>query len=155
MMEIDIKSGFWTMVLSSIVSYLSSFCVNFMGISVKLFALLMLVMVTDFITGLAAAKREEQKITARKGIRWVFKFGSYAIILTVFFMLHKELNKEGIAFLDIPFKLVHFFILFNIFYWELKSVDENFARLGMEFKVLKLIDNVFDYLRGLIKKKMK
>lgn len=135
-------------------SLICSFSEAFMGISGSLFVLLYLVMVTDYITGLKAAKREGQKFISRRGLQWVFKIGSYMVFLAVSFMVRREIMLNEVTLLIVPFKLIHFYILIHIFLWEIKSIDENFERLGYSFRVLKLADNIFSMAKRIVKRKI-
>lgn len=135
-------------------SVVCTFAEQFLGISVGLFLLLFLVMITDYATGLTASKREGGKFTSRRGLQWLFKFGSYMVILAVSLFLRKEFIDNGLSWMDIPMRLIHFYILIHIFTWELKSVDENFERLGYSFRVLKLLDEIFATIKVIFKKKI-
>jgi phage-related holin len=138
-----------------ILSVIAMFCSNVLGISVGLFALLVVVMVTDYITGLMAAKKEKQKIVSKKGLGWVFKLGSYMVFLSVSFILQNEIvNKAGFEFLSFPLELIHFYILIHIFMWETKSVDENFERLGYSFRILKLFSALLNSTKKQVKSKI-
>lgn len=135
-------------------SVVCAFSESFMGISGSLFILLYIVMVTDYATGLKAAKKEGQKFISRRGLQWVFKIGSYMVFLAVSFMIRREIVINDITILVIPFKLIHFYILIHIFLWEMKSIDENFERLGYSFRVLKLADNIFSMAKRIVKRKI-
>lgn len=138
-----------------ILSVIAMFCNSILGISVGLFALLIVVMVTDYITGLMAAKKEKQKLVSKKGLGWVFKLGSYMVFLSVSFMLQNEIvNKAGFEFLRFPMELIHFYILIHIFMWETKSVDENFERLGYSFRILKLFSGLLNVTKKQVKNKI-
>lgn len=147
-------AGFYAAWFSIVITGLTVFSESFLGISLSLFLLLFAVMVTDYITGLRASKKEGQKFISKRGLGWVFKFGSYMVFLAVSFILRKEFITTGLDFMEVPFKLIHFYILLHIFYWELKSVDENFERLNYSFRVLKITDEIYDTLKGLIKRKI-
>ncbi len=150
----------------SIVSLIMSFISDIIGISFFLFGMLIIVMVTDYITGLAASRHEEKVLAkkenrkpynvfkSKKGLGWVFKLGSYMVFLAISFALQKQIISYGIEFMQWPMKLVHYYILIHIFYWELKSVDENFERLGYQLRILKLADSLFDLIRVKIKKRL-
>lgn len=138
----------------ALMSVVCAFAEHFLGISVGLFLLLFLVMITDYATGLRASKREGKKFISRRGLQWLFKFGSYMIFLAISFFLRKELMECGLEWLDIPMQLIHFYILIHIFTWEIKSVDENFERLGFSFRILKLGDEIFTTIREMFKKRI-
>ena len=147
-------AAFYAGLLSVAITGLTVFSESFLGISLGLFLLLFAIMVTDCITGLKASKKEGKKFISKRGLGWVFKFGSYMVFLAVSFILRKEFVTTGLDFMEIPFKLIHFYILLHIFYWELKSVDENFERLDYSFRVLKITDEIYDTLKGLVKRKL-
>lgn len=147
-------AAFYGALLSVILTGLTAFSESFLGISVGLFLLLFGVMITDYVTGLRASRKEGKRFISKRGLGWVFKFGSYMVFLAVSFLLRKELITTGLDFMEIPFKLIHFYILLHIFYWELKSVDENFERLDYSFRVLKITDEIYDTLKGLVKRKI-
>lgn len=138
----------------ALMSVVCAFAEHFIGISVGLFLLLFLAMITDYATGLAASRKEGGKFTSRRGLQWLFKFGSYLVILAVSLRLRTEFVINGLEWLDIPMKLIHFYVLIHVFTWELKSVDENFERLGFSFRALKLLDGVFTTLREMFKKRI-
>ena len=148
----DIKTiSFW----SIFTAYFVSFCNDFLGISVGLFCMLFVLMITDYITGLSAAKHEERVaaksegrevrdiFSSKKGLAWVFKFGSYMTFLYISLLLSQYIEQAKLDFMVWFIKLAHFYILIHIFYWEVKSVDENFERLGYSFQILKLVGNLF------------
>jgi phage-related holin len=145
-------SSFYGGVLGALFSLISGFSEGFIGISGSLFILLFVVMITDYITGLKASKREGKKFTSKKGLGWVFKFGSYLVFLAVSLFLRDELMYLGLDWLKTPFKIIHFYLLVHIFLWETKSIDENFERLGYSFKILKLADEIFLSVRSMFKK---
>lgn len=139
---------------SALTAFLVSFCNNFLGISLGLFFMLFTIMIVDYITGLTAAKLEEKRkareqgrqevdiFSSRKGLGWVFKFGAYMTFLYVSVLLQDYIAKAGFDPIIWFIKLIHFYILMHIFYWEIKSVDENFERLGYNFRILKLVGNL-------------
>lgn len=135
-------------------SVVCSFSEKFLGISGGLLMILFVVMITDYITGLKASKKEGKKFCSRRGLEWVFKFGSYLVFLGVSFLIRKELIAYDLGIMEMPFKVIHFYILIHIFWWETKSIDENFERLGYSFRILKLFDSLFEVIKGFFKKKI-
>ncbi len=144
-------AAFWGMISSILLSIPE----QFMGISASLFVLLFIIMITDYITGLRASKKEGKTFISKKGLGWVFKLGSYIVFLSVSFHIRKEIILNEVEFLVWPMKLIHFYILIHIFYWELKSVDENFERLGYSIRILKILDVLFLSIKESIAKKIK
>lgn len=152
--DIKVKiASFYGVLLSAMLTTLSSFSQGLLGISAGLFLLLFVIMITDYVTGLKASKKEGVEFISKRGLGWVFKFGSYLVVLSVSLSLRKELILNGFDWLEIPFISIHFYILVHILMWELKSVDENFKRLGYEFKVLGLITDIFLIVQTMLKKK--
>jgi len=148
-------AGFFAAIVGGWISVLTMLCNNFFGISVVLFMALMVIMVTDYITGLAASKKEGKRFNSKRGLGWVFKLGSYMVFLFVSFSLQNEIgSKEGLEFMRWPMQLIHFYILIHIFLWETQSVDENFERLGFSFRILKLINSILNITKTKVKAKI-
>ncbi len=152
-MKVKIAS-FYGVIASTLLTIISTFSVSILGISGGLFLLLFTIMITDYITGLRASKKEGLRFISKKGLGWVFKFGSYLIVLSVSLSLRRELCANGFEWMEVPLIAIHFYILVHILMWELKSVDENFKRLGHEFKVLGLITSIFLIVQDTLKKKI-
>jgi len=151
--KVQIAAAYGT-VFSVLLTFLTSFSEKFLGISLGLFLILFGVMITDLITGIMSAHKEKEKLTSKKGLGWVFKFGSYLVFLGVSFALRKEVLILQFDWIDVTLKLIHFYILTHIFYWELKSVDENFERLGYSIRILKITDDIFDMVKNIVKRKV-
>lgn len=148
-------AAFFAAIIGGWISVLTMICNIFFGVSVIVFCMLMVVMLTDYITGLAASKKEGVKFCSKKGLGWVFKLGSYMVFLTVSFSLQNEIaSKSGLEFMRWPMQLIHFYILIHIFLWETQSVDENFERLGFNFRILKLISKIFNSANRKINKEI-
>jgi len=149
------QSAFWAAVFGYWISVISFFSNNVLGISSGLFGMLILIMLTDYVTGLKAAKKEGEKFCSKKGLGWVFKLGSYMVFLAVSFSLQHEMTEHAqIEFMRWPMQLIHFYLLIHIFLWETKSVDENFERLGYSFRILKLIDFILKTSKSKIESKI-
>lgn len=153
-------------VWSAFTALIISFSNNFLGISVGLFCMLFVLMIMDYITGLSAAKLEEVRkagqegrpikdiFSSKKGLGWVFKFGSYMTFLYISLLLSQYIEQVSLDFMTWFFKLVHFYILIHIFYWEIKSVDENFERIGYRLKILKIIANLLYIVSKIAERKI-
>jgi len=153
-------------IFSFLMSAMASMCQNFLGVSFGLFIALFFIMIIDYITGLRAAKKEERDaaerelrpirkiFSSKKGLNWVFKFGSYSVFLYVSNSFNLYIQQIDIQFATVIMKLIHFYILIHIFNWEIKSVDENLERLGVNFKILKLWDSIFAVYKHIAQKKM-
>jgi hypothetical protein len=124
-------------------------------------------MIVDYITGLTASHVEETRsakaddrprkdvFSSRKGLGWVFKFGSYITFLYLSFMLHDYIVAQKLDSIEYVSKIAHFYILLHIFYWELKSVDENFERIGYDFKIFGLFTKIFRTIKGILEPNFK
>ena len=77
------------------------------------------------------------------------------VFLFISLKLIEYIEVNDITFMTIVVKLAHFYILIHIFYWEIKSVDENFERLGYNIKILKLVSNLFRFFNKLVENKIK
>lgn len=153
-------------VWSAFTAFIVSFSNNFLGISVGLFSMLFVLMIMDYITGLSAAKLEEIRkagqesrpvkdiFSSKKGLGWVFKFGSYMTFLYISLLLSQYIEQASLDFMTWFFKLVHFYVLIHIFYWEIKSVDENFERIGYRLKILKIVANLLYMVSKLAERKI-
>lgn len=140
---------------ASFTSLFVSFANDYLGISAGLFALLFVVMVTDYITGLTAARMEEVRKAAieerpvrdifnsKKGLSWVFRLGSYIVFLMMSVMFNDHIQAKGLDFLTYIAKVAHFYMLIHIFSWEMKSVKENFDRIGWHFPIFNLFGMIF------------
>ena len=73
-----------------------------------------------------------------------------AIFLYFSLLLNDYIVLKGLDFMSYVAKVAHFYILIHIFYWEFKSVDENFERLGYDFKVFHIFWRLFDIATGLV-----
>jgi len=148
-------AGYMAAIIGGWLSVLTIICNNLLGVSVFVFGALIVIMITDYITGLAASKKEGQRFISKRGLGWVFKLGSYMVFLAVSFSLQNEIStKDGLEFMRWPMQLIHFYILIHIFLWETQSVDENFERLGFNFRILKLVDRLFSITSKKIKKEI-
>lgn len=153
----------WSAISSAIITFSNSY----LGISAGLFCMLFIIMITDYITGLKASKFEEKQkakkenravtdvFSSKKGLGWVFKFGAYMTFLYISLNMIDYIKSNEMEFMVLIAKLAHFYILIHIFYWEIKSVDENFDRLGYDFKILKLMSNLFKVFSKLTESKLK
>lgn len=145
--------SFFGMVGSAIFTVISLFSESVLGISAGFLILLVIIMITDYITGLCVAVKKEIELRSKRGLGWVFKLGSYLVALAASLFLRKELILNGFGWLEIPLIAMHFYILTHILLWELKSVDENFKELGYDFKVFTLITELFVFLQSSLKRK--
>lgn len=157
-------------IFSAITSFFISFANNYLGISIGLFVVLVCIMFTDLFTGLVASYHEEKLLAnkenrpmlplrdiykSKKGLGWIFKLGSYMMFLYLSIELMEHIESYNIDFLNWFMRLLHLYVLIHIFYWETKSVDENFERLGYTLLILKLMKNLFNSINKLLSYKLK
>lgn len=134
--------------------YFNYFADHILGVSVSFIIMVAVVMSVDFVTGLAAAKKEKQKRTSKKGLRWVFKLCSYALFMYMFHTFILECQSYGYEWFIYPLKVIKLYIIGHILFWEIKSIDENAERLGYDFRILKIADEIFGFFKSIVTKKI-
>lgn len=143
-----------TNIILLLMGYFKYFADKVLGVSIAFILMVGIVMLVDLITGLMAAKKEKIERTSKKGLRWVFKIGSYILFMYVFNTFIIECSQYGYEWLQHPLNLLKLYIIGHILFWETKSVDENFERLGYSLRILKLFDEVFGMFKSMVKKKI-
>lgn len=169
-------TGVWSIAWSAILwlsAKLFHLTVNVIGVSILYAIVLFVVMVMDFITGYQASKKEWRaehpgekfRGESKKGLRWVIK---YFVYITGFFILNvmiKEVNalniediekllKVNVAGIIVGiFSITRVFLMLYILRWELKSIDENFERLGFNFQMFDFFDNLVHSVSTIFKNK--
>lgn len=129
------------------------FATDILGISAFFLVSLFVIMILDCISGLLASKREHQKRTSKKGLRWFIKFGSYIAFLYCINALIREFGTLDIDWLQSFCGIIRMYVLFHVMYWELFSIGENLERLGYDPRIFKLITNLFSIFKKTVKKK--
>lgn len=147
-------SAFYAGILSSVLTLITSFAENVLGIYVGLFIFLFVVMLADYITGRMAAKMEHQEMNSKRGLDWWFKMGFYGLVMGVLHMYRQQLLHDGHTWGDIPMRMIHYYLLLHVIYWEFKSIGENMTRMGRPMRIFNLFDDVFDMIKSLIKPKI-
>ena len=117
---------------------------HFLGISGVLFVMVVSIITTDFITGLAYAYMEERRlrrhiVCAAKGIRSAYKLGTYIVFL---FCLTALVNEYEGMWVAACLKYIHIYITIHIFFWESFSVDENLQKLGVNMGLRKFMTKI-------------
>lgn len=155
----------WSVLLSTMTAFTSALNYS-LGISITYFLILFVVMCVDYVTGIRAARKEKQPIVSKKGLRWVVKFFTYLMGFALITNLGREtaamespdfmkrtlgvgLN-EFMAFIWVVIKI---FFMIYILIWEIKSIKENYDRLGLDSKVLDFFISAFYSVSGLLAKK--
>lgn len=153
-----------------LVEIMTKFTVNIVGMSVLYSILLFFVMIADFITGIRASKKEWLKehpgekweSESKKGLRWVIKYFTYISGFFIINVISKDIASISIGsvaginvdeVLTLTFKAIKIYFMLYILRWELKSIDENFKRLGYNLPVFGFFSNAVAALTSLIKSK--
>jgi len=123
-----------------------------LGISPAVAIMIFIIMFFDLITGVSASVNDGTEITSKKGTRWIFKFGSYATFLYVIDCLIHETAVYSFAWLVYPMTVIKLFVVFTICFMELKSIDENFERMGVSLRIFKFLDPIYNIFKKVIKK---
>lgn len=124
-----------------------------MGITVYFTIVMFIIMIVDYITGLLAARKEHEKPSSKKGLRWVFKFGCYVLFIYTLNGLAIDSVRTGIDEIVMVLEIIKYYTVFHIATWELQSIDENFERLGYSFRIFKLFNNIYNMFITVINKK--
>lgn len=153
-----------------LIDFLTHFTVNIVGVSVFYSVLLFFVMIIDFITGIKASKKEWQReypgekwrSESKKGLRWAIKYITYISGFFMINVLSKEvatINIGSIAGVNVDeifiliFKVIKLYLMLYILKWELNSIDENFERLGHDYKTFDFFGNAVTAVTSLFKSK--
>lgn len=148
-------SAIWASIISFVTNAVlvmtgafEAFSVNILGVGVAFMVMIFVIMLVDLFTGLGAARKREEEIKSKKGLRWVFKFGSYILFIYVLNCFSKESILQGFDWLSYPISIIKIYIMAHIAIWEVKSIDENFESMGYSFSILKMAGRM---LTGLTK----
>lgn len=125
-----------------------------LGMTVWVCLMIFVIMFIDLITGVASAaiKEGRDSLCSKKGLRWVFKFGSYTVFIYVLNSLVKEAKVYDYYWITEAVTVVKLFVIFKICFWEMKSIDENFEKMGYSFRIFKLLDSIYNIFKSAIKK---
>ena len=135
--------------LTGMFNYLAN---EILGISPAVSIMIFIIMFFDLITGVSASTYEGVEITSKKGTRWIIKFGSYATFLYVLDCLIHETAIYSFTWLLYPMTVIKLFVVFTICFMELKSIDENFERMGVSLRIFKFLDPIYNMFKRVIKK---
>ena len=92
--------------------------------------------------------------TSKKGLRWVFKLGSYILFIYVLNAFTLEAAREGHQWLTLPLNIIKLYVVFHIALWEIKSIDENLQRMGYAFRIFGMADRVAALIRRLTARRL-
>jgi len=116
--------------------------------------MIFIIMFIDLVTGVASAAYMDgrESLCSKKGLRWIFKFGSYTVFIYVLNGLVKESAIHEYSWVTESITAVKLFVIFKICFWELKSIDENLEKMGYSFQIFNMLDPIYNVFKGLIKK---
>lgn len=140
--------------VSAITGMFNYFALEVLGVSIFFITMIFIVMLIDLVSGLAASKREGEKRESKKGLRWVFKLGSYMVFIYVSNAFSLEASTNGFEWLAYPLNVIKLYVVFHIVFWEMKSIDENLKRLGYSFQIFQLFNLLFISIRRMFKYKI-
>lgn len=101
-----------------------------------------------------ASRRAGEPRTSKKGLRWVFKLGSYILFIYVLNAFTLEAAREGHQWLTLPLNIIKLYVVFHIALWEIKSIDENLQRMGYAFRIFGMADRVAALIRRLTARRL-
>lgn len=125
---------------------------NILGISLYMVIAFLAIMVVDYITGYKASLKEGDKPQSKKGLRWVVKLFAYLFAIYITNALIIDSRRLSIDYIPFVLEVFKYFVLFLIIRWEMKSLDENFKRLGYKFKIFGVFDMIADGFIGIFNK---
>lgn len=135
-----------SIILSSFITILISFSEHYLGISGVFAVVLLVLIITDFITGVIAARLNKVKLTSKKGLKTLYKTGAYIIFIYASFNLKKEVGEEALFFTTV-LKYFHIFLLVHISFWELFSIDENLKKIGVDLGMSNFLKTTYDGIK--------
>ena len=140
--------------LAMITSMFGYWASEVLGMTIWACLMIFIIMFIDLVTGVSSAAIIDGKeaLCSKKGLRWVFKFGSYTVFIYVLNSLVKESTVYGYSWVIEAITVVKLFVIFKICFWEMKSIDENFEKMGYSFRIFKLLDLTYNVFRGVVKK---
>ena len=150
-------SSFWGIIgtlLMYVMDGVKFLATDILGITVYFTIALFVIMITDYVTGLLASRKEHIARSSKKGLRWVFKFGCYILFVYTLNALTVDSYRTGITEIALAMELLKYYVVFHIASWELQSIDENFERLGYSFRIFKLFNNVHNLFMTVFNKKI-
>ena len=123
-----------TGLLTSLVVIITAFSETYLGISGVFAIMLLILILSDLITGIVASIVLGEAVESKKGRRTIYKLGAYTLFIYVSYMLHKEMIGKASLFEEV-LKYLHLFILIHITFWELFSVDENLKKAKLDLGI--------------------
>jgi hypothetical protein len=128
--------------LTTVIAWTQSILeIKFLGFSLGILSFLTIIILWDFITGLKAAKYNNEELTSRKGYRTIDKLMSTFIFICFMSLLQGLLESEGYSvgiWLIGNFKILVFVL---VFLWEFHSIGENHQkRYGTKPRLFTMLD---------------
>ena len=149
------QATFWSVVANILImttGWFDYWANDVLGMSVGVTLMIFIILFFDLITGMCASVNEGQTLSSKRGLRWVFKFCSYIIFVYTLNNLVREVKLYEFGWLLYPMNIIKLFVIFTISFWEIKSIDENFERLGYSFGIFKLLNPIYNIFKGIVKK---
>lgn len=132
--------------LASICTILTSFSENYLGISGSFFIAMAILIISDFFTGILAARKRKDAITSKKGRHSLYKTGAYLLFLYIAFSLKQEVSSDVFSYI---LNYFHIYIIAHICFWELFSIDENLKVLNIDLGITNMLKNIFSKIKKL------
>lgn len=117
---------------AAVIGYIATFIEDYIGVTVVVYIAFVVLLVGEFISGIAASLKQGKKIQSRKFGRMIVKIGAYTTILGVLNVFAKQLPSPEIFDFDINIHKWLFYAVFNMIIIQLLiSVFENLDKLGL------------------------
>ena len=134
-------------IIGVVITYITSFSENYLGIS-GLFAMTLAVIISaDFITGMIAAYKKKDTFTSEKGLKTLYKTGAYLLFLFVAFSLKNEVPS---GLFHSILKYFHVYLMVHICFWELFSIDENLKKMNVDLGLTGFLQSILSKIQNLM-----
>lgn len=119
------------------------FNISILGFSLGTLALIFLIILFDFFTGVAAAKAQGEKLSSSKGLKTVYKLISYLLAMAALSILEDMVIKNNIPFAAYILNYFRIGLFTLAFLWEFYSIGENIERrTGSKPKIFSFLDRI-------------
>lgn len=127
-----------------------------MGVSSVFLSVLIALLTMDLITGLVASVKNGKEITSRRGVGILVKTGTYLALIVTTYTLYKEFADHAQEqFLSYALRYLYFFVLINVVFWTIFSIDENLSAVGIHIPFMAGIKKLFNLVNRKIDDKVK
>jgi phage-related holin len=143
--------------LTTVIAWLQSILeIKFLGFSLGILSFLTVIILWDLVTGLKAARFNNEDITSRKGYRTIDKLMSNFIFICFMSLLQGLLESEGYSvgiWVIGNFKILVFVL---VFLWEFHSIGENhLKRYGTKPRLFSMLDLITKLIEKKVIEKIK